>query len=89
MNAVITNFLGFTAAILTTLALVPQLVKIIKTKSVNDISLGMFSMFFIGVTLWLVYGLLIKSPPLIVANFVSMIMNMAILAYKFKYAEKD
>lgn len=85
MNTIIINALGFIAAILTTCGFIPQLVKIIKTKSVQDISFDMFAMFLAGVICWLIYGILIKSPPVIIANFASMLMNGIILAYKIKY----
>jgi len=81
----IVNILGFIAAILTTCSFIPQLLKIIKTKSVKDISFEMFAMFLAGVTCWFFYGLLIKSPPVIIANFISIIMNITILIYKIKY----
>lgn len=86
MNTI--NILGFIAAILTTSGFVPQLIKIIKTKSVNDISFSMFAMFLAGVTCWLAYGILIKSLPIIIANFASMVMNMTILGYKLRYEYK-
>lgn len=85
MNTTIINILGFIAAILTTSGFIPQLLKIIKTKSVKDISFEMFAMFLAGVTCWFIYGLLIKSPPVIAANLASMIMNITIIIYKIKY----
>jgi len=85
MNSTFINSLGFIAAILTTGGLIPQLIKIIKTKSVADISFEMFVMFLVGVTCWFIYGILIKSPPVIAANFISMLVNSTILYYKFKY----
>ncbi|OGH97267.1 MAG: hypothetical protein A2039_02960 [Candidatus Melainabacteria bacterium GWA2_34_9] len=85
MNTTIIDILGFIAAILTTCGFIPQLVKIIKTKSVNDISFEMFAMFLAGVTCWLIYGILIKSPPVIIANFASILMNGTIIGYKLKY----
>ena len=83
MNTI--DILGFIAAILTTCGFIPQLIKIIKTKSVKDVSFGMFAMFLAGVICWMIYGILIKSPPVIIANFASMIMNITILIYKLKY----
>jgi len=85
MNVIIIDTMGFIAAFLTTSAFVPQVVKIVKTKSVKDISLPMFAMFFGGVSCWMIYGLLIKSPPVIIANFLSIIMNATIIIYKLKY----
>ncbi|MEK6807898.1 MAG: SemiSWEET family transporter [Nanoarchaeota archaeon] len=50
-----------------------QIAKILKTKSVKDLSLAMFSVFSIGLTLWLIYGIAIKSWPLIIVNAISVI----------------
>jgi len=58
---------GFTAGMLTTVAFIPQVVKSWKTKRTKDISLGWISLVFIGVLLWLIYGILITSYPLIAA----------------------
>ena len=85
MNTTIIDILGFIAAILTTFGFIPQLIKIIKTKSVKDISFGMFAMFFAGGSCWFIYGIFIKSPPVIIANLASMLMNGTIIGYKIKY----
>jgi len=85
MNMLIINILGFIAAILSTFGFLPQLIKIIKTKSVKDISFGMFAMFFAGGSCWFIYGIFINSTPVIIANFASMLMNGTIIGYKIKY----
>ncbi|MDO8427784.1 MAG: SemiSWEET transporter [Candidatus Diapherotrites archaeon] len=79
------TLLGFAAAILTTLAFVPQLIQIMKTKSTKDISLLTFSGFTVGVFLWLVYGILTNALPVIAANIVTLILAILILFYKIKY----
>jgi MtN3 and saliva related transmembrane protein len=63
----------------------PQVIKIWRSKSAKDISLAMFSIFSIGVFLWLIYGLFIDSLPVIIANFVTLILASTILVFKFKY----
>lgn len=77
--------IGYLAAIFTTAAYVPQTVKVIRTKSTRDISLGMFISISIGIFLWTVYGILLGSYPIILANATTLVMSMVILCYKIKY----
>jgi len=79
------TIIGLVAAALTTIAFFPQLMKIWKTKSTEDISLGMFSIFCVGVFLWFVYGILINDSPVIIANFLIFIQAFIILIFKLKY----
>jgi MtN3 and saliva related transmembrane protein len=79
------TILGLVAACGTTIALLPQTIKSIKTKQTKDISLGMYVLFVVGVFLWLIYGILIKDLPVILANAVTLIFASTILALKLKY----
>ncbi|MEP6888814.1 MAG: SemiSWEET transporter [Nitrospirales bacterium] len=79
------TMIGLLAGTLTTLAFVPQLTKTWKSKSAQDISLGMFLTFCSGVLLWLVYGILMDALPIIMANTVTLILSSAILMLKLKY----
>ena len=81
----LTEIIGFIAAVLTTVAFFPQVIKIWKTKSTKDISLIMFSTLVVGVALWLAYGLMINSMPIIVANIIGLISTSLILFFKLKY----
>jgi len=81
----ILKYIGFFAAICTTVAFLPQAVKVWKSKSTKDISLYMFVIFTIGVFSWLVYGIIIVNLPLILANSVTLILSLFILIYKLKY----
>jgi MtN3 and saliva related transmembrane protein len=81
----LTSLIGFSAATLTTVSFLPQVIQVWKTKSTKDISLGMFSIFSTGVFLWLVYGILIKDWALFMANFVTLILASIILTFKLKY----
>jgi MtN3 and saliva related transmembrane protein len=74
------NLLGLAAGTLTTMAFVPQVVKTWQSKSAADISFGMFLLFSLGLLLWLLYGLAIHSAPIIVANSVTLILAIIILA---------
>ena len=80
-----TTVLGLSAGCLTTLAFVPQVLKTWRSKSGNDISLGMFLLFSAGVLLWLVYGILIEALPVILANAVTLLLSLAILVLKLRY----
>ncbi|MDP2922227.1 MAG: SemiSWEET transporter [Candidatus Omnitrophota bacterium] len=77
--------IGIIAAMLTTVSFVPQLIRIWRTKHTKDLSLLTFSLFFLGVLLWLIYGILIKELPVILANAVTMVIAFLILIMKIKY----
>ncbi|MEL6922731.1 MAG: SemiSWEET transporter [Bacteroidota bacterium] len=79
-----TTILGLVAACLTTGALIPQSVKVIRTKSTEDLSLWMFLLMFTGLWLWLIYGLLLWQLPIIFANTFAIIFSSIILFYKLK-----
>ena len=85
MNLESANTLGLLAGTLTTVAFVPQVVKIWKTKHARDISLGMLAIFSSGVLLWLFYGIEIGAMPVIVANAVTLGLSLTILIFKIKY----
>ncbi|MEA5139690.1 SemiSWEET transporter [Arcicella rigui] len=77
--------LGYFAGVLTTIAFVPQVIQIYKTKSAKDISLAMFLLFTFGVTLWLVYGISTNAVPVIAANAITLLLSLVILFFKYKY----
>lgn len=77
--------IGSIAGILTTLAFVPQVMKVIKTKDTSSLSLGMYSMQVLGVFLWLVHGIVIQDMALLIANAVTFVLAIIILGYKLKY----
>jgi MtN3 and saliva related transmembrane protein len=77
--------IGFVAAFCTTVAFVPQLVRVLKLRSARDISLGTFLLFSIGVFLWLVYGIYIRSKPVIASNAATLGLSLSILYLKMRY----
>ena len=79
------SIVGFMAAILTTFAFVPQVVKVWRTRSTSGISLGMYSLFTLGVSLWLVYGILIHAWPVILANSVTLVLAGSVLVMKLRF----
>ncbi|CAZ95374.1 SemiSWEET transporter [Zobellia galactanivorans] len=79
------EILGLVAAILTTAGYVPQVYKTWVDKSTKDISLTTYLVLFVGVVLWLVYGLMISSLPVTLANAVTACLLFLMLVLKFKY----
>jgi len=77
--------LGLLAGGLTTASFVPQVAKIWKTKSAEDVSLTMFVTFCVGVALWLTYGVMKKDWAILATNGVTLILGLAILVMKIKY----
>jgi MtN3 and saliva related transmembrane protein len=74
--------IGIVAGFLTTTAFIPQVWKIWRTRTANDISYGMFAMFTFGVLLWLVYGILINAPSIILANGITFVLASLVIALK-------
>ena len=81
------DLFGFLAALLTTIAFLPQLYKTWKTKSADDVSLVMLILFLIGLLCWIIYGLKINSIPILVANVITFIFNFSILILKITYGK--
>ena len=81
----LTEIIGTVAAICTTVAFVPQLVRVWRRKSAADISLGMFLLLSLGVLLWFIYGIRIGSRPVMEANGATLALSLAILVLKLRY----
>lgn len=82
------EWIGFLAGACTTLSFVPQVIRIWKRRSTEDISLGMYLLFFVGVVLWIFYGLLNAALPVIFANALSLLLIFAVLAMKFLFKKR-
>ena len=78
---------GYIAAILTTAAFLPQLIKTLKTKKADDVSLITLIMFIIGVLCWIIYGYKISSIPILLANLITLILNLLILISKIYFSK--
>ena len=76
------DIVGSLAAILTTVSFFPQAWHSFKTRDVSGVSLGMYSVFTVGVALWLVYGVLLRAWPSVVANVITLALAAAILGMK-------
>jgi MtN3 and saliva related transmembrane protein len=81
----ITTVIGLVAAFCTTVAFVPQVVRTWKSRSTEDISLGMFGFYSTGIFAWLVYGLMIGDVPLIASNGVTFVLSLIMLGFKLRY----
>lgn len=79
-----TDIIGLTAAILTSLAFLPQAIKTYKSKSAGDLSLAMFLIFITGLILWLTYGILKNDLPIILSNIITLFLAGSILFFKIK-----
>ncbi len=85
----IETLIGLMAGTLTTLAFLPQVVQIWRSKCANDVSALTFTIFSLGVFLWIVYGVTIHALPIIITNIVTLILSLLILMLKWKYSKKD
>jgi uncharacterized protein with PQ loop repeat len=83
-----TDLVGYVAATLTTVSFLPQLIRVVKTRSARDISLGMFLIFSVGTLLWMLYGIFSHSAPVWIANAVTLILSVSILVLKLIYDER-
>lgn len=79
------DWLGLLAGTLTTISFVPQVIKTWRSGSADDLSLGMFSIFTVGITLWLIYGLWIGALPLIVSNVITLGLASTLLFFKLTF----
>jgi MtN3 and saliva related transmembrane protein len=79
------TILGLIAAAFTTVCLLPQLMKVYKTKSTKDISTVMFTLYSGGVLLWFIYGVYRQDIAIMIANSLALIQGIVILALKLKY----
>ncbi len=83
------DILGLVAGTLTTIAFVPQLIKVWRSKSAKDISYIMFILFVLGIVLWEIYGWGIHSLPVILFNIITFALGIAILILKFVFDSKN
>jgi len=80
----LTDLLGYAAAILTTASFMPQAWLTFRTRDVSGISLAMYSVFTLGISLWLLYGLLLQAWPIVIANAVTLALSLSILTMKLR-----
>lgn len=81
------QIIGFTAATLTTVSFLPQVIRTIKTRSSRDLSLGMVFFFIAGIIMWLIYGIMARAWPIILANAVTFVLALVLLFFIVRYRE--
>jgi MtN3 and saliva related transmembrane protein len=79
------DLVGYIAATLTTAAWVPQIVRTWRSRSADDLSLGMLTIFTIGVALWLLFGLALGSRPVVVANAVTLALSLLLVGLRLRF----
>jgi len=79
------DWIGSVAATLTTTAFIPQVWQVWRTRHTHDISLGMYAIFTSGVAMWMLYGLLLGSWPIIIANSITLLLAGAVLVMKIRF----
>lgn len=80
-----TELFGYAAAIMTTTAFAPQAWLTWRSRRVEGVSLGMYSILTIGTLLWLAYGLQIGAWPVVIANAITLVLTVFILSMKIRY----
>jgi MtN3 and saliva related transmembrane protein len=83
------DLLGISAGVLTSYSRVPQIVKTWKTRSAGGLSLKMYAMLCIGFLLWLTYGVMTNDLPIILANVVSLALNITLLIFRFRFGNQN
>lgn len=79
-----TEWFGYTAAFCTTVAFIPQVLQVIRTRDTQAISLSMYLIFAFGVAMWLAYGLVLDNIPMIVANTITLLLALVVLFFKLR-----
>jgi MtN3 and saliva related transmembrane protein len=85
MHAMNLEWFGYAAAVLTTSSFSPQALMTIRSRNTSGISLAMYVIFTLGVALWLLYGISVRSGPMILANSVTLALAATILALKLRF----
>ncbi|MDQ2701525.1 MAG: SemiSWEET transporter [Pseudomonadota bacterium] len=79
------EWMGYMAAVLTTLAFVPQAAKTIRSRDTSGISLSMYVIFTAGIACWFGYGIYLASWPMIVSNLITFALAVVILGLKLRH----
>lgn len=85
MTYTIIQVIGTIAGSITALSMIPQLIKIIKEKKVDDISIWMLIILITGLGFWTLYGFLKHDIPILVTNLFSLLVNFFLVGLKMKY----
>ncbi|MFH1788712.1 MAG: SemiSWEET family transporter [Candidatus Altiarchaeota archaeon] len=88
MTDTLTQIIGYSAALVGTSLMLPQVAKTLKTKRVEDVSMGMVVLYLLNCFLWLAYGVLIRAYPLMVCNLIAFFIGLAQMLLKLKYSNR-
>ncbi|MGB2601565.1 MAG: SemiSWEET transporter [Candidatus Omnitrophota bacterium] len=89
MQKIHISTIGLIAGVCTTISFIPQMVKILRTKHVRDLSSSMYIILTVGITLWLIYGIFLGELPIILANSVTLCFCVFVLVSKIRYGRKQ
>jgi len=89
MDPIIIAIVGYTASVVGTSLMLPQMYRTLKTKSVEDLSWGMLILYFLNCALWLVYGVLISAMPVILTNAAALVIGSFQIGLKVKYSKRS
>jgi MtN3 and saliva related transmembrane protein len=84
----LSDALGYLAATLTTVSFVPQAWRTFRTKDVSGISVKMYTLFTLGVAVWLAYGIVLGEVPMMIANATTLLLAIPVLVMRIKYGRK-
>ncbi len=83
-----TQWIGIVAGVLTATSMLPQLIKVIRKKEAEDLSFKMLLILISGIALWIVYGFKRDDMPIIATNSFSLLVNLLLMFYRFKYRNR-
>ena len=83
------KIIGIIASVATAVSLLPQLIKLLKEKKSDNISYGMISILFVGLILWITYGVMKEDWIIVISNSVSLLLNILIVIFSVKYTKKN
>ncbi len=82
------QIIGIAAGILTSISMLPQLIKILKEKKAENVSVWMILILILGLALWTIYGFMKKDWPIIITNAFSVLLNITLMFFRYKYRQK-
>ncbi len=82
------EYIGIAAGVLTSISMLPQLFKMLKKKKADDVSIPMLLVLFSGIALWIYYGYLKQDLPILLTNSFSLLVNIVIIFFTFKFKQK-
>ena len=83
-----TQWIGIIAGVLTASSMLPQLIKVIKKKEAEDISITMLVVLMSGISMWIVHGIFREDWPIIVTNSFSLLINIVLTFFRVKYRNR-